>query len=261
MQAKLLILSCFIAGAVLAQALPIRLGNNGPVLSVQVAAEAGDTNVMAWYEFTDETACGNGDYQDSSVYGNDATQSTANLRPTWVDDSGGCLDFDGSDDRIIAANSSTLNFSNEHMSVSIWYNLDTYGSDQSIIDKRDGNNEGWNFWVKASTRLNWTMEGVSGNYAVAQYAGSGWDTTGVWRHVVGTYDTAGVAILYFDGVGVATNTLTSSPANLNFSGATDVYIGTEQDGSRPLNGKVDDARVYRKLLSAEEVATLYSEGR
>jgi len=85
-------------------------------------------------------------------------------------------------------------------------------------------------------------------------------TTGVWHHFVvvlaatATY----TGTLYIDNVAVGTNSaMTLHPSDL---GATsDNWLGRSQYPADPLlNGYLDDFRVYKRALTASEIAKLYA---
>lgn len=82
-------------------------------------------------------------------------------------------------------------------------------------------------------------------------------TDGNWHHVVMTYsDSTDTLKLYVDGVLDVSNTayLVSVGANAN-----DLYFGADGQGSNfYLNGGLDEMRVYARVLSDAEIASLHS---
>ena len=83
-------------------------------------------------------------------------------------------------------------------------------------------------------------------------------TTGVWHHfaVVLTAGSPYTGTLYIDKVAVGTNaTMTLHPSDL--SASTNNWLGRSQFAADPLlNGYLDDFRVYKRALTATEIATL-----
>jgi lysophospholipase L1-like esterase len=79
-----------------------------------------------------------------------------------------------------------------------------------------------------------------------------------WVHVAVTYDPAGsgTMVLYRDGVEVDRST-SVTPNNTN--GDTQAYVGT-YNGSVHFKGYIDDARIYARALSGEQIAALYNSG-
>lgn len=80
-----------------------------------------------------------------------------------------------------------------------------------------------------------------------------------WHHVVYTIDRAGgKAKLYMDGI-YQTQMDISGYNGVNISNTRDLLIGAESSsGSLAWPGKVDDVRIYKRVLSADEVARLFS---
>lgn len=76
-----------------------------------------------------------------------------------------------------------------------------------------------------------------------------------WHHV--TYSIGGNSTsIYVDGEKIATmNTVTDfSQAN-----GRDLYLGKFSDQWYPLNGQMDNVRIYNRAVSGEEVRLLYNE--
>ena len=79
----------------------------------------------------------------------------------------------------------------------------------------------------------------------------------VYHHVVITLTSANVAMIYVDKVNVVTQTL--SNVYPPFTGiAAGGKIGSSiSSAHRPINGCVDDFRIYNKILSTTEIDALY----
>lgn len=80
---------------------------------------------------------------------------------------------------------------------------------------------------------------------------------GTWRHLAGTYDGT-ILRVYLDGVEDGTNT---PPVGGNIRSTTaPVRIGTGSGASSegPTDGSVDDVRIYDRVLSADEIATIFA---
>lgn len=77
-------------------------------------------------------------------------------------------------------------------------------------------------------------------------------TTG-WNHVAAAYDGSS-AYLYVNGRLAASRTITSS--NDLLSDTTPFYLGRRSDGTYGFAGKLDDVRLYNRILSPAEIASL-----
>jgi len=81
-------------------------------------------------------------------------------------------------------------------------------------------------------------------------------TDNTWTHIAATYNrTTGAAAVYINGVlatsGTAAPNLTTRwPA-----------IGSDMQGDNPLNGYLDDVRVYMSVLTAAQIQTVYQQSR
>ncbi len=77
-----------------------------------------------------------------------------------------------------------------------------------------------------------------------------------WHHVVMVINSSGVPLAYLDGslVGSYPGTNAAAP------GSNITYIGSSHTTTRFFNGLIDDTRIYNRVLSASEIAALYSAG-
>jgi hypothetical protein len=105
-------------------------------------------------------------------------------------------------------------------------------------------------------------DGVAGVKGSVQTGVGTWDdlTSGVslantgWHHIMYSYDDAvNIHSLYIDGQLVASATINSS---IYWTGATTTYVGNHPSGGWNVNGLIDDARIYTRALSANEIAAL-----
>lgn len=82
-----------------------------------------------------------------------------------------------------------------------------------------------------------------------------------WHHVAYTVDSTNNAqVLYLDGVAVSSTTFTQ---NVSYNQETITRIGkfarSGFDNGHDLNGKIDEARIYSRALSAAEIAALAND--
>ena len=88
-------------------------------------------------------------------------------------------------------------------------------------------------------------------------------TRGVWHHVVVTYDGGSSTTsksVYIDGV---KQTLTQSAGTtaLNLNANDEFLLGSQQGGSKPLNGSISNFKLWDVALTADEVAAEFALGR
>ena len=195
----------------------------------------GPTNGLAHYWPLDSVG---DDTAEDIVGGSDGTVSGASSITGQVNGSSGAL-FDGDDDVITASGA----YASSPITVSAWFRVDGSGGKNPRVVGTDDN----------SFRLY-----VENDYSLPFDIDDGPRTDspnpvdeGEWYHGVGTYD-GSTARLYLDGHEVDWTSASISPA------ATGVFIGERVSGLDPLNGAINDVRIYDRALSAEEVTALYN---
>ena len=84
-------------------------------------------------------------------------------------------------------------------------------------------------------------------------------TIGTWHLMAGTYDATTVRA-YLDGVEDGTDALTG---NINSTTApVRIGVGSGATSEQPMDGAAEDVRIYDRVLSADEILTIYnSRGR
>lgn len=146
--------------------------------------------------------------------------------------------------------------------VMVWLNLDGYGGGGfgRIQDKTQ------NIFFTANTApANSASLAFIQNFSVA----SGfWCSptnslpTGSWKHVAIVYDnssSANIPIFYIDGVAQALTTITSPSGTRTSDAGANEFIGNwSTDNTRCLDGRMEDVRIYNRILSAAEILTIYS---
>ncbi|MEM1212927.1 MAG: LamG-like jellyroll fold domain-containing protein, partial [Planctomycetota bacterium] len=183
----------------------------------------------------------------------------------------GALEFDGVDDRAEAGD--VLDPFSGDYSVSLWFKRPaggTISSDQFLISKgnRYSTREGWSINISDATqeiRLR-----VNSSDSSAERASTEVDLPldDQWHHLVMVVDrTSGEVRGYLDGSDVGWRSGGGGPSSSSLSSVTDIdtddplTLGAVRDGGNAYNyfeGLLDDARVYDRVLSAEEITLLAS---
>lgn len=173
--------------------------------------------------------------------------------PTWSDGkSGNALQFDGTDD-YVDTGASILDVDTD-FSVAAWVKLDDKDGFQTVMSQnRDGTSAFFLQYSDADDRLAFS---TANTRALANEP----PKTGEWYHMVGVMENYhGQQKLYINGEQVASvRNCIGVPANGN------TYIGSANFGGNQvdfLDGKIDQAHVYEKPLTADEVSKLYESGR
>jgi hypothetical protein len=155
---------------------------------------------------------------------------------------GSALSFDGSGDYLSIPDSSDFTLGSENFTIECWFNPNAYGSFPSIVHQYgSGTNRSFFF------SLNGSSSPLLKFYLYYNSASSVTEVTGVsvplnqWTHVVAERQN-NILSLYQNGVvtGIATNityTVTDSSELIT--------IGDVTGGNYPLNGYIQDLRVYK----------------
>lgn len=168
---------------------------------------------------------------------------------------GNCLSFNGSNNYASSSFSGTINIASDDISVSVWVKLSTMPSiNPRIISFAQDANNGYSLVAYGGSGYNsfvWEVKKNGSTYGVgllsAQYV------SGQWYHLVGTFNNASNSPkLYVNGIlASGGGGALSIPTVFNT-----LFIGTKfTDSFFP--GSIDDARIYNRVLSANEVQSLY----
>ena len=200
---------------------------------------------------------------DSSGNGN---HGSINGGATWTTgQSGNGLSFDGVDDYVTIPR-----INNDEVSVCAWLYKnanDTTRNDAILGGFRNNSN--------VQLREGYELRFPSGNPNAVQFIlvtqdGSGVKTmrtaqsnlgnsVGSWYHAVGTYNkTTGQQRLYVNGQLVNTQTHTAGNTVVPLTSYTDMRMGHSRVNAGYFNGILDDVRLYRRVLSDQEVLDIYN---
>ena len=147
-----------------------------------------------------------------------------------------------------------LNDKTEDFSISLWVNIAAYGSSNVIFSINSGApSYQYIGLVTTSTGINWVHYpgGAAGNTVASSV------NLNEWNHFACVRENSTMK-LYKNGSLVGSDPITY--ANTSFGTGERIVIGKRTSvGDLPLNGKVDQFRVFDKALSSSEVTTLYGE--
>ena len=180
--------------------------------------------------------------------------------PTWTGGQfGPTLNLDGVDDYVDVGNASPLQLTGA-MTVSAWINLDDLSATVHRIVSKFGlaGNRGWEMVLDDAPDNRFTFRISSdGTVTLQAQEAAQWAFSGQWMHVVGTYEPSTALRIYRNAVLIVENT-TAIPAS-QFNSSVNARIGRGPTGGAPFDGKIDDVRIYNRVLSPEEVAWLYNQ--
>lgn len=221
------------------------------VWNYTVETTAIPTDYISYWDFQ-------GDADDQGIANNDGTVVGATLTNDRNGNANSAYSFDGND--YISLSSYT--YFDSTFSISFWINLDpgNYSSLFPVVIQLETEfSNGLLFYLTESldyTGIGWGSSTAStGRFR----ADSGSFFEDVWRHVVITYDNISPTLIgsyecvINDTVKTIGNTygLTTVP-NAN-------RIGARTSGDLFFTGKIDDIRIYKRVLTAAEITALYNE--
>ena len=140
------------------------------------------------------------------------------------------------------------------ITIAAWINVTTTtGTGQRIFEKEPG---GFEFLFGTGSTLRFVAE--LWTVLVGDWKSVGTLTANVWTHVAVTYtysDVGNVPIFYINGVATTHTTTQQSVGTL--AGETAPLVLGNRNADRTLSGVLDDARLYNRVLTATDIATLY----
>ncbi len=204
-------------------------------IPVTFTVTAAPTGLVAAYGFDEPS----GAATDASGSGNTGTVNGATR--TASGRFGGALAFDGVNDRVSVPHSASLALTNA-MTIEAWVAPDALGGWRTVLLKERAGD------------LNYALYG-SDDQGRPSVFGRDRGTTGAaalglgtWTHVAGTYDGATLRF-YVNGAQVATRALTGTLA----SGTGPLSIGGNGVWGEWFSGRIDEVRVYNRVLSAADI--------
>ena len=179
--------------------------------------------------------------------------------------SGQALNFDGTDDYVTVADNNTLDAGDTaDLTITGWFNRDTFTTDDTVIAKRNGiisTDTGYLAYIDDATdQIIFEVSDGTDEYSLTSK--STFTSVG-WNHfaIVWDQDSAANSEIYINGVA---NTATDSGTIGNIgdlSNALAFRAAAESDAGNPFDGKLDEIRIYSRTLSVGEVKSLYDVGQ
>ena len=195
----------------------------------------------------------------------------------WVDQSGkgnegvvngathnaaGYFDFDGTNDTIDLGTTSLIEPSSS-FSIEAWCWVDSLTAECTIYELTANGNAGAILLSAGST----TDGNVGGRFLVRNTSGQDLgvrdvinNNTGEWHHYVGVHTNNGIysnVTLYVDGVGTLAQDIIDTTHPFDFTNVDDQQLGLSS-GSRYLDGRIGEVRIYPRTLTAAQVFQNYN---
>lgn len=163
-------------------------------------------------------------------------------------------DYDGTNDSTSVSDNDAFsaNATNQ-LTVSAWLYPDAASGTRNIISKGAASNYEWSLGSNGTQvqAIIWTSSGS----VLGQANMSSEFTASTWQHFAFTVNlTTNTLMLYKNGVLGTTSTLSGTYTN----GTAALRFGERADGSNDYDGKIDEVRIYNKVLSVSDIKALYS---
>jgi hypothetical protein len=173
--------------------------------------------------------------------------------------------FNGTTSRIVLGTSSVLaNLFDGGGTINLWANPAGLGGGNLGRYLSGGVTNSWELF-------NWSLSGSNLQATFSQIFST---ANGTWRsgHVIPlntwtmitiTYNngaTTNNPLLYINGVSSALTKIDTPNGTRNSDTASSRVIGNRADGDRGHNGKIDDVAYFNRILTANEIKSIYEEG-
>lgn len=205
-----------------------------------------------WCPSLDDSGNGTTTLTDFGSGAKNGTLTSMDAATDWVTDTGSggvrALDFDGLNDHVVIGNVSTATV----FSLTFWiYGIGSPGGQivNYPIGTLSGEGIGWGG----------SFGGVAGKlFAFGGGASTGNSTftadTGAWHHVAALFNETTVSF-YVDGVAKGSPTISANTS------PSDMYLAARPAGAGAwhYNCRLDDIRVFERLISAGEITSLASQ--
>lgn len=220
--------------------------------------------LLAYYPFNNSTADSSGHHFDGVP--NNLTATTDRFGKT-----NSAYSFDGTSSYIDVKDNPVLRLSNTDFTINYWVNLAYYSTSYGslVISKRgDGSANGWLIGVGGYGDLTNNV-GVLGTTTFDVSGGSDPFAAGKlliglnsWHMITAVYNWQHKQMsIYLDG---NLDTVTSNIPTPNVTTASDLFIGGDSQGLDNqdaleyfIKGKLDNIRIYNRILKASEINKLY----
>jgi hypothetical protein len=175
------------------------------------------------------------------------------------------------DDFVSLGAPTDLNFgSDTDFTISFWTKVTAWSGDASFIANKDwdsGSNVGYVLSTDDDGRLQWNWAGKldGSNGDRKDYDGpAGTFSDHAWHNIVMAVDRQGYVVTYVDGVPRDGRNISTPPNKLDTLDGYATNIGQDgagDYGSRFSDADFDDVGIWRRVLSAQEVANIFSKGQ
>jgi len=201
---------------------------------------------------------------DASGNGNDGTLVNG---PKWTQGkNGGALQFDGKDDYVDCGNGSSLNFGTGDFTAEYWIYYTgsaAVNREKTFLGKASAsaNNPGWYSGLTTysgnGTNLKLLSSITNGAWGTGNLEHGAYFSPNTWQHVV--LIRSGTTLKHYRN-GSPDGQITKTGIGANVNNNLSFTIGAYSNGTVPVNGIIDEVRIYNRALTEAEVRYHYNHG-
>jgi hypothetical protein len=149
-------------------------------------------------------------------------------------------------------------------SISLWFKRTNAAKWGCLFGKIEGspNYIGYYLTVRNTNVWGVTMIGSSGTTNRLEFTGGSLATTGVWYHLVFTYDgssTVAGCQIYQNSTGQTKSTIANILSS-SITNSVNAFVGYKSGVGDPLDGRIDELSIYNRSLSQDDVNNIYNAG-
>jgi len=200
----------------------------------------------------------NGSTKDYSPFGNNGAVINATFNSTGGEDGFGAYEFDGVSDFIELNNSDAFTFGDEDFTITVRVNMDNIGDFRPIISKNTAGGTGREYFLDYSSsadkfRFFVSQNGTPGGFVSVSSESLGPVSNNTWFYIAAWHDSVANTLNL---------TVNNASDSVNHSGGVadgnnTLEIGSDKEASRFMEGAIDDVRIYNRVLSTEQIQTLF----
>ena len=169
------------------------------------------------------------------------------------------LSFDGTNDYITVADNDLIDMGTSDFAISFQIKSTKTGVQQRLFCKRGGGSYtiGYDVYYSSDNKLCLFIGDSGGQLTITFNDVTGF-FDGAWHHIVINFDRDGNATPYLDNVTKTGISIAAIQGSL--SNDVELVIGAYTNYGIKFTGSLDDIRLYKRLLTTQEIANLYNAG-
>ena len=212
----------------------------GTTMTVPTTPSTVIANTQLMLNYTNAGILDNAEMNDLETVGNAQISTSVKKYGT------GSLAFDGTGDWLQAVSTPQADFGSGNFTLECWAYLNNFSTDYRLIAKvvNISSYGSWQVLVDTSGYPRFYASSAASSWDVANGTGGGIAiSTSTWAHIAVTRSGSTIT-MWVNGVSAGTST---SSASLYYSASVPVTVGGMPDGTRSLNGNLDEVRITKGL--------------